>query len=124
MSEIPFALGYAACRDLLARRLREPAPGRIQLLTGPRQVGKTTLLLDLARQWGDAAVYAAGDDPNSALPGFWDRARVRRGPESAFLSFEPPTGGRVRADRSSPAIFCCLPARPALAQFQRAVRRV
>src|SRR2546426_59714 len=73
MSEIPFAMGYTACRDLLARRLREPAPGRVQLLTGPRQVGKTTLLLDLASQFGDAAVYAAGDEPDAALPGFWER---------------------------------------------------
>jgi len=32
-------------REELLMRLREPAPGRIQLLTGPRQVGKTTLLL-------------------------------------------------------------------------------
>lgn len=34
-------------------RLRESAPGRIQILTGPRQVGKTTLLLELAAQFGD-----------------------------------------------------------------------
>lgn len=33
----------------LTRRLAEPAPGRLQLLTGPRQVGKTTLLLELAK---------------------------------------------------------------------------
>jgi hypothetical protein len=30
---------YVSGRDLL-KRLQEPAPGRIQLLTGPRQVGK------------------------------------------------------------------------------------
>jgi predicted AAA+ superfamily ATPase len=29
----------------LERRLREPPPGRVQVLTGPRQAGKTTLLL-------------------------------------------------------------------------------
>ena len=55
------------------------------ILTGPRQVGKTTLLLELAEQFGDQAVYAAGDDPNAALPGFWERcwaeteARAKRG---------------------------------------------
>ena len=67
------SLDYAVCRDRLLERLKEAAPGRIQLLTGPRQVGKTTLLLDLGAQFGDAAVYAAGDEPDAALPGFWER---------------------------------------------------
>jgi hypothetical protein len=76
---------YVHCRQQLAERLREAAPGRIQILTGPRQVGKTTLLLELAEQFGDLAVYAAGDDPDAALPGFWERcwadaeARAKRG---------------------------------------------
>ena len=76
---------FADCRKVLVDRLREPAPGRIQLLTGPRQVGKTTLLLDLAAQFGDRAVYAAGDEPDAALPGFWERrwaeaeARAKQG---------------------------------------------
>jgi len=74
MSETEFRLGYPACRDVLARRLAEPAPGRIQLLAGPRQVGKTTLLLELAEQAGERAVYAAADGPEAALPGFWERA--------------------------------------------------
>lgn len=63
----------AGCRGALLDRLREDAPARIQLLTGPRQVGKTTLLLDIADRLGDAAVYAAGDEPGAALPGFWER---------------------------------------------------
>jgi len=66
-------LDYAGCRDALRRRLAEPAPGRIQLLTGPRQVGKTTLLLELAAELGDRAAYAAADSPEAALPGFWER---------------------------------------------------
>ena len=76
---------FASCRKVLIDRLREPAPGRIQLLTGPRQVGKTTLLLDLAAQFGDRAVYVAGDEPDAALPGFWERrwaeaeARAKQG---------------------------------------------
>ncbi len=80
-----FTGDYAPCLDLLLKRLREPAPSRIQLLTGPRQVGKTTLLLEIAAQFGDAAVYAAGDEPDAALPGFWERrwadaeARAHRG---------------------------------------------
>jgi len=68
-----FTLDYATCRARLAERLAEPAPGRIQLLTGPRQVGKTTLLLDLARQHGETALYAACDGPEAGLPGFWER---------------------------------------------------
>ncbi len=68
-----FRLDYFACRTHLIERLAEPAPGRIQLLTGPRQVGKTTLLLELARQDDEAALYAACDGPEASLPGFWER---------------------------------------------------
>jgi uncharacterized protein len=68
-----FENDFEHCRRRLTERLREPAPGRIQLLTGPRQVGKTTLLLELVRQFGEATVYMAGDEPDAALPGFWER---------------------------------------------------
>jgi predicted AAA+ superfamily ATPase len=68
-----FRLSYHECRDVLGKRIAEPAPGRIQLLAGPRQVGKTTLLLELAEQVGKEAVYAAADAPEAALPGFWER---------------------------------------------------
>jgi predicted AAA+ superfamily ATPase len=90
MTEIHNAFGY--CRKLLLGRLKEPAPGRIQLLTGPRQVGKTTLLLDIAVQFGDRAVYAAGDEPDAALPGFWERrwaeAEERARSGTAILLFD------------------------------------
>jgi uncharacterized protein len=66
-------LDFEGCSELLSRRLAEPAPGRIQLLAGPRQVGKTTLLLSLAERHGASAIYAAADAPEAALPGFWDR---------------------------------------------------
>lgn len=56
------------------KRLSEASPGHIQILTGPRQVGKTTLLLELERELGSQALYFAGDDPSAALPGFWERA--------------------------------------------------
>ena len=55
----------------LQRRLGERPPGRVQMLTGPRQVGKTTLLLDLARSLPNA-VYHAVDAPEAALPGWWE----------------------------------------------------
>jgi AAA domain len=84
MSEL--SSDFAVCRGRLLERLKEPAPGRIQLLTGPRQVGKTTLLLEITAQFGDAAVYAAGDEPDAALPfnGMADLA-VARHPAARFL---------------------------------------
>jgi uncharacterized protein len=66
-------LTYRGCLDLLEERLREKAPARIQLLAGPRQVGKTTLLLELQRRLGKRAIYAAMDGPEASVPGFWER---------------------------------------------------
>ena len=63
--------GYLATQSILRARLEEPAPGRIQMLTGPRQVGKTTMLLDIAKTYGDAAIYLAADAPQAALPQWW-----------------------------------------------------
>jgi uncharacterized protein len=77
MSPTEFRLSYHECRDLLAKRLLESPPSRIQLLAGPRQVGKTTLLLELAGRLGKAAIYAAADGPEAALPGFWERLWAR-----------------------------------------------
>src|SRR5215468_10110528 len=70
-------MDYQDCRRLLLQRLSEAPPTRIQLLAGPRQVGKTTLLLELARETGATAVYAACDGPEAALPGFWDGVWTR-----------------------------------------------
>lgn len=77
MSDGDFRQSYVECRELLTGRLAEPAPGRIQLLTGPRQVGKTTLLLEIADKLGKQAIYAAADAPEGALPGFWERVLAR-----------------------------------------------
>ena len=77
MNDNAFRLDYVGCRELLARRLAETSPGRIQLLAGPRQVGKTTLLLELADRLGPKAIYAAADAPEAALPGFWERLLAR-----------------------------------------------
>jgi predicted AAA+ superfamily ATPase len=78
-------------RATLDRRLAEPPPSRLQLLVGPRQVGKTTLLLDLAKAWKDRGLYVAADAPASQLPGWreriWAQAceRARRAPAALFL---------------------------------------
>jgi len=77
MTDSKFRFQYQQCLSLLRRRLAEPAPARIQLLSGPRQVGKTTLLLALASDFGDAAIYAAMDGPEASLPGFWERLWAR-----------------------------------------------
>lgn len=77
MGESLFRVTIPSCRQILAERLAEPAPGRIQLLTGPRQVGKTTVLLEIAGRYGDAGVYAPLDGPEAALPGFWERLWAR-----------------------------------------------
>ncbi len=73
MTDSAFRLAYAPCLARLRERVRETAPGRIQLLDGPRQVGKTTLLMELAAELGPAARYTAMDGPEAALPGFWQR---------------------------------------------------
>jgi predicted AAA+ superfamily ATPase len=77
MSSEDFRLSYSEAREVLNQRLDEPAPGRIQLLAGPRQVGKTTLLLEIVSHRAEAAVYAAADGPEAALPGFWERLWAR-----------------------------------------------
>lgn len=73
MSSEDFRLSFHEAREVLIRRLDERPPTRIQLLAGPRQVGKTTLLLEIAERHGSAAIYAAADGPEAALPGFWER---------------------------------------------------
>lgn len=89
--ENDYRLEYDFCRARLRQRLEEPAPSRIQLLTGPRQVGKTTLLLDLTRELGERALYAAGDSPESTLPGSWERlwadAEERAGSKGSAVLF-------------------------------------
>lgn len=74
--DLHYRLSYSECRRVLVERLQEPAPARIQLLTGPRQVGKTTLLLEIAKAEGRQAIYLAADGPEAALPGSWERLWV------------------------------------------------
>jgi len=65
---VPGDLDQASCR---ARAGPHPAAG------GPRQVGKTTLILEIADRLGRQAVYAAADAPEAALPGFLERLLAR-----------------------------------------------
>lgn len=99
---------YVSARETLRSRLREPAPGRIQLLVGPRQVGKTTLLTELARDWGDRAVLVSADAPMSAVPGAWEAIwkqadQVARGRRGAALFLDeiqalPRWSARLKAE--------------------------
>ncbi len=83
--------GFTAARTTLEARLAEPAPGRVQVLVGPRQVGKTTLLLALAEDHGERGMYVAADAPASLLPGWRDRIwaqaseLARRGGKAALF---------------------------------------
>jgi predicted AAA+ superfamily ATPase len=82
--------GFTVTRERLRARVFEEAATRIQMLTGPRQVGKTTILLELARDFGDRAIYRAADIEEVASPGWWaiqwDRAvRLARTGPTLFI---------------------------------------
>lgn len=81
MSDYTESHTYAGVLERLRSRLAEPAPAKIQLMVGPRQVGKTTLLHDLAARWAGRAIYASADAPEAELPG-WADAIWRRALEA------------------------------------------
>ncbi len=72
MNDTRFPHAYSFVLAELGRRLGEPAPGRVQILAGPRQVGKTHLLLELVEMLGPRAIYVAADAPEAALSGWWE----------------------------------------------------
>ncbi|MGH9384557.1 MAG: ATP-binding protein [Vicinamibacterales bacterium] len=55
------------------RKAHARSSQKLALLSGPRRVGKTTLLLELAAELGDRAIYVSGDDPTMLLPHAWTR---------------------------------------------------
>ena len=73
---------YHEIRDELLKRLREPAPGRVQILSGPRQVGKTTLLMEMTKEFGDRATYFSADSTEAQIAGWWEQI-VRAAEEGA-----------------------------------------
>jgi predicted AAA+ superfamily ATPase len=81
---------YSICAAL-KKRINETSPALIQLLVGPRQVGKTTLLLEVAAEWEGRSLYASADSPEAALPnwreGIWRRieAMARSGEPVVLL---------------------------------------
>lgn len=73
---------YQEIRDELRKRLHEPAPGRIQILSGPRQVGKTSLLLEMAAAFGAQSTYVSADTTEAQVAGWWEQV-VRAAAERA-----------------------------------------
>jgi len=72
----------------LARRLAEPRRF-IQVVTGARQVGKTTLVQQVARDAGVPVRFASADEPTLRGPDWvavqWEAARLETGPAGALL---------------------------------------
>lgn len=72
----------------LERRLRRP-PHLIQVVTGPRQVGKTTAAHSLAARWGGPVQFAAADAPLPPGPEWietqWRLARALPGRATPLL---------------------------------------
>ena len=87
MSKSPtsFQRPYA---DRLARRLAEPRRF-IQVVAGPRQVGKTTLVQQVVEAAELPVVFASADEPTLRGPEWiaqqWDAARLRLSPHGAIL---------------------------------------
>lgn len=78
----------------LRRRLMEPRRF-LQVLAGPRQTGKTTLVRQVLREWGEAAHYASADEPTlrdrTWLVAQWEAARAiarDAGPRGAVLALD------------------------------------
>ncbi len=71
---------FSTIQATLRAHLTEARRPLIQLLAGPRQVGKTTLLLALLEQFGEQAAYISFDSPAAEFPGLWERTwrRLRR----------------------------------------------
>lgn len=65
--------------DVLRRRLADPL-NFIQVVIGPRQVGKTTGVQSIVDSWNGPKVYAAADLPSPPSPVWiqeqWDKARA------------------------------------------------
>lgn len=72
MNDSTFICTYTEVLETLRKRLRESAPARAQIISGPRQVGKTTLLGEIAAEWADQAIYAPADIPEASLSGWWE----------------------------------------------------
>jgi predicted AAA+ superfamily ATPase len=87
MSKLPKAYQRPQAA-VLARRLAEPRRF-IQVLAGPRQVGKTTLVQQVTAVAGVPVVFVSADEPTLRGPEWiaqqWEAARLQIGPGGAIL---------------------------------------
>ncbi len=106
MNDKPIEHSYSMVRQALCERLAENKPGYIQMLTGPRQVGKTTLLHEIEKDSRWQAIYANADTAAAALPNWWehlsDQARLAAANGRVVLlvdevQYLPDWGLRVKA---------------------------
>ncbi len=74
--------------DILRQRLEESSP-LIQVLLGPRQVGKTTAALQLLNKWEGSTVYGSADAPTALGPEWvermWQKAVMKAKKEGPVL---------------------------------------
>lgn len=84
-SSIPFQRKQG---EELSRRLRDPRRF-LQVVTGPRQVGKSTLVLQVVGALGVPALVVSADEPTLRGPGWlaqqWEAARLRCGNGAGIL---------------------------------------
>jgi uncharacterized protein len=108
MVDRSFEHSYSHVLSQLRCRLEEAPPGRIQLLSGPRQVGKTHLLHQLAAEQRHPVVFAAADSAPAAVPGWWEaqwraaETSARGGPAAVLMIDEiqhlPDWAARLKAE--------------------------
>lgn len=81
--------GFLSVKETLQKRLKEKPPTLLQFVVGPRQVGKTTLLLELAKEFGKHSLYVSADSPEASLPDWkenvWKRAEALATSQAAYL---------------------------------------
>src|SRR5271154_2094237 len=72
----------------IVRRLKEPRRF-LQVLAGPRQVGKTTLVRQAMEAFGERSSYATADNPAPEdtvwIEQQWEAARLRCGDKGSWL---------------------------------------
>jgi len=67
---------FQSVRATLKERLKEKSPALIQLIVGPRQVGKTTLILEIASEWAGRSLYASADTPEAQKPSTFNQRLI------------------------------------------------
>ena len=90
-------------RDILLRRLREPRRF-LQILAGPRQVGKTTIAREVLRVCGLPQLYASADGPSPPSAGWMTSSGT---PPRSSRATRPaaPSGHKHPIIRDAPGVL-------------------